>query len=366
MIDFPANPTKGQVYATGAAAWTFDGVKWIANSGAPAIDPHYRNRIINGDMSVDARSGGALIAMPAADAYAIDRWKFNNSGVASKGNVGQHTSSALGAYPYYLLFSTTTAYSPAASDIIRFWQAIEGYNFNDAQWGTASALSVVLEFWAQGTVAGTYSFSLQNGAVNRCYIGTFNLPANTWTKVRANIPGDTAGTWSVAGNAAALYLGFGLCVGATLQTATVNAWQAGGFISATGSINVLGAINNILAITGVALMVGSAAQNAEPEFRKYSDNLIDCQRYYQSISGSLYVPVANLATWNGALWSSVLPVTMRASPTVALSLVGNGGGWNGGLTSASVTPLAIEAYPTLNQPTAGAYTSLTALCDADF
>ena len=30
MIDFPASPTTGQIFTSGAASWRFDGVKWTA------------------------------------------------------------------------------------------------------------------------------------------------------------------------------------------------------------------------------------------------------------------------------------------------------------------------------------------------
>jgi hypothetical protein len=44
---------------------------------------------------------------------------------------------------------------------------------------------------------------------------------------------------------------------------------------------MLGTQYAMLFITGVALMVGSAAQNAEPEFKAFADNLHDCQRFYE-------------------------------------------------------------------------------------
>jgi hypothetical protein len=70
-----------------------------------------------------------------------------------------------------------------------------------------------------------------------------------------------------------------------------------------------------LAITNVALMVGAAAQNAEPEFKKYSDNLIDCRRYYQTGTVGWYGYGAGGA--NGLVGN--LPVVTRAAPTYTLS-----------------------------------------------
>ena len=34
MIDFPASPTIGQIFASGAFSWRFDGAKWVAQGAA--------------------------------------------------------------------------------------------------------------------------------------------------------------------------------------------------------------------------------------------------------------------------------------------------------------------------------------------
>jgi hypothetical protein len=364
MIDFPASPTVGQNFSAAGVTWTWDGAKWTAtglnNAYLPltggtmsgpvtnltlAADPtaalggatkqyvdagdaalgsniRYRNRIINGDMAIDQRNGGAQIAMGAVSAYVIDRWKIGNSGVASKGSVGRVTlaappGNAPVGFPflYCLSFNTATAYaSPAAGDAVSWQHLIEGYNFLDAQWGTPNALPITVEFWASSPVAGAYAFSLCNTGGARSYVSTFVLPANTWTKIRLDIPADTAGTWSVAASAACALLRFGLCIGSTYQTATVNAWQNGNFLSTAGAVNVLATTSSGLSITGVALMVNSPP-NAEPDFRKQSDNLLDCLRYYQK--GQLYGGSAAYVSGFAAIASSLCPVLMRATATMA-------------------------------------------------
>jgi hypothetical protein len=317
-----------------------------------ATNIRYRNRIINGDMTADQRNGGSLVAMPTGNAYLIDRWKLNNpSAVASKGSCGQlMLASPPPGFPVYgLQFATSTAYpTPAASDAIRFLTIIEGYNFLDAQWGTAQAQPIVVEFWANAPVAGTYAFSVNNYAATRSYVATYTLPANTWTKVRVNIPGDTGGTWAVAANAGMLVLGISLCVGATAQTSTLNAWQPGNFISAAGVVNVLSAVNNSLSITGVALMVGAAAANAEPEFRKYSENLIDCQRYYEKCNAQ-WIGDATISGTYGCYVSYA--VEKRATPV--LTSITQSGAANGNI---NVRALAISPI----NPTRGVFWGGTA------
>jgi hypothetical protein len=362
MLNFPSTPTTGQIFtAPNGVAWVWDATKWTSGATGSGFLPltggtltgrltlnadpvgvldaatkeyvdtpvtslwsniRYRNRIINGDMSVDQRNGGVTVAM-GATAFAMDRWRFLNvSGLASKGAYGQITISPLVAglpFTKCMGFQTSTAYpSAAAGDLVNFYHVVEGVNFADTQWGTANAQPVTIEFWAACGVAGTYGVALHNGAGNRSYVTTVAL-TTAWAKYRLTIPGDTAGIWAVADNAAALQLGFQLCAGSTYSTSNLNAWQAGNFWGATGAVNVLATTSSALYITGVALMVGAAVA-IEPEFRKYSDNLIDCRRYFQI--GQLYnylggVPWAAGVT---AACSSLVPVIMRAPPTCIITI----------------------------------------------
>jgi hypothetical protein len=280
----------------------------------------YRNRIINGDMSVDQRNGGNIIA--ANGGYVIDRWKLGTN-ITSKGNVGQAGvgppgQAVTGGFQFCLGWQTTTAYAPAAADSLFWLHPVEGCNFNDAMWGTPNAQPVMLEFWATGSVAGTYAVALRNAGSppTRSYVATFTLPAVTWTKVRLTIPGDQSGTWAVAANASALQFGFNLGGGSNFAT-TPGAWQAGNFYTAAGVVNPVATLNANLYITGVALMVGVAAANAEPEFRKYSDNLLDCQRYFVSGPTNLIQLRMTAVAANASYqWYWYAPVVLRGAPTI--------------------------------------------------
>jgi hypothetical protein len=364
MIDFPASPNAGDTFvAPNGTAWIFDGVKWTG-TGNPWSSVRYRNRIINGDMSVDQRNGGNVVAQPATGAYAIDRWKFMNvNSVASKGNLGQIATTFVLGFQYCLNWQTTTVYTVVAADLFAYWQGIEGYNFNDAQWGTANAQPVVLEFWAYSGVAGTYAGAIKNGAANRSYVFTYTLPAAMWTKVRLTIPGDTAGTWAVAANALAAFVQFTIDAGTTYQTASANAWVAGSFNTVAGAVSRL-AQTGTFNITGVALMVGAAAQNAEPEFRKYSDNLIDCMRYFYKPDGTIVTGAYAAGAGLGLQVHRTYPVIMRGLPTVSgQSFAGSAN--VGAATSALTTSMARWAAST--SASGNSASSISGeLYDADF
>jgi len=61
VIDFPASPANGQVFASGALSWRFDGTKWVAQ-GAPALAVAGSS----GDIQTNNGSGGLGALTPAA------------------------------------------------------------------------------------------------------------------------------------------------------------------------------------------------------------------------------------------------------------------------------------------------------------
>jgi hypothetical protein len=400
MIDFPANPTTGQTFqASNGATWIWDGAKWVSGgAGSPvylplsggtmtgpitlASDPtaalqpatkqyvdatiRYRNRIINGDASIDQRTGFTGVAVTSSTSYVADRWKMVVSVAAQKGTAGAAATTAPGTsgYTNYFYWNTNiAAYAVTTSDYFMFQQMVEGCNFNDAGWGTASAQPVVLEFWAMSTLTGVFGGSLRNNTSNRSYVFSYTITATgVWQKFRINIPGDTAGTWAVAANVVALNLTFSVGAGASLSGAP-GSWTSNGFISAPGAVSVVGTLNATLYITGVALMVGAAAANAEPEFRKYSDNLIDCQRYYgrtqllsqvyQAAGGAVYV-------------AGYLPAMLRAAPTTVTVIGTNNSANISGFALGSLgIPNGVYAYGSATA-TGSVVISCIVAADADF
>jgi len=51
VIDFPASPTTGQIYTSGAASWRFDGTKWLAQGAAAAPAPYIIGCFIPGPLA---------------------------------------------------------------------------------------------------------------------------------------------------------------------------------------------------------------------------------------------------------------------------------------------------------------------------
>ena len=274
-----------------------------------------RNRIINGDMRVDQRNAGAS---GTATGYTVDRWYYNAS-QSSKGTWQQDAGAVTPPVGFvdYLGFTSSSAYSVLTGDFFFFFQAIEGLNVADLGWGTANAKTVTLSFWARSSLTGTFGGSLRNSAANRSYPFAYTInSANTWEYKTVTIAGDTSGTWLTT-NGVGMYVTLAYGAGAT-YSGTAGAWAAGNLLSATGATSVVGTNGATFYITGVQLEVGSVATPYERQI--YSEQLAQCQRYYQVYGGSDgYLIGGNVNAASDQYSMVIFPVKMRASPTATSS-----------------------------------------------
>jgi hypothetical protein len=238
----------------------------------------------------------------------------------------------LSGFPYCLSFQSLSAYSLLATDYFVFDQGIEADMIGDFAWGTASAQPVTLSFWANSSAAGTYSGSIKNYASTRSYPFFYTLPANTWTKVVMTIPGDTAGTWVMYGNAGSAYVVFDLGCGSNFR-GPAGAWASGSYNGVTGAVSVVATNAAQFQVTGVKLEIGSVATSFNRQ--SLAKSLLDCQRYYQVINGMVATSYALNATNN--FWDPLFYlVQMRAAPSIALSNINYGN--SSGLVPQGMTP----------------------------
>jgi len=294
----------------------------LANIGSIADSSlGFRNRIINGAMVIDQRNAGASVGTASGTAvYSLDRQKLEYS-QTSKFTVQQNAGSVTPpvGFSNYLGATSSSAYSVVAGDYFLIYQSIEGFNFSDMAWGTASAATVTLSFWVRSSLTGTFGGSLQNSAGNRSYPYSYTISAaNTWEQKTITIAGDTAGTWIGATNGIGVVVYFSLGMGST-RSGTAGAWAAGNFLAPTGATSVVGTNGATFYITGVQLEKGSTATSFD--YRPYGTELALCQRYYEEIE-VLYSTASWAAISNQAFWK----VTKRAAPTITGSADGGTGG----------------------------------------
>lgn len=296
-----------------------------------------RNKIINGAMVIDQRNAGASVT-PTNGQYGVDRWQFNAS-AASKFTAQQVTDAPTG-FGYSIKMTSSSAYTAGASELFATMQPIEGFNFYDLCFGTASAKTITISFWVKSSLTGTFGGSLSNYAQNRFYPFSYTISsANTWEQKTVTITGDTSGTWVGASSAGAAYLWFSIGAGSSLSQAA-GSWTSSSGYSATGATSVVGTNGATFYITGVQLERGTVATPFE--YRNYQQELAMCQRYYEmsydigvapgTASNTSGVTAAAIFGLSGVvstgLIMSIFKVTKRATPTITLYSPNNGASGN--------------------------------------
>ena len=289
-------------------------------------NPNFRNRIINGDMSIDQRNAGASINnINGAGLYSVDRWNpYGNQ--ASKYSIQQNAGAVTppAGFNYYLGITSLSAYTVGASEEFSINQAIEGYNVADLDFGNANAKTITLSFWVRSSLTGTFGGAIRNSAGNRSYPYSYTIStANTWEYKTITITGDTTGTW-LKTNGQGFLVGWSLGNGSNNQ-GTAGAWTAGNKTAPTGETRIVANNGATFYITGVQLEAGTSATDFE--FLPIDVDLGRCYRYFQKSFSYSDAPVQNLSSeefifplvvggdtdsWGGY----GLPVEMRTEPTV--------------------------------------------------
>ena len=275
----------------------------------------FKNRLINGAMSISQGAAGATITPAVTSAYAtnypVDRFQVI-VGAASKLTTAQSSVAATG-FNFSTLITSSSAYTVGAGEVFVIRQNIEGFNTADLGWGAAGAAPVTLSFWVRSSLTGTFGGSLQNSASTRSYPFTYSIAAaNTWELKSVTIAGDTTGTWIGATNGIGLRVNFGLGVGST-YSGTAGAWAGSDYDSATGATSVVGTNGATFYITGVQLEKGSTATSFD--YLDYGRSLAQCQRYFRALKSGL------IGFWNSST-SVRLQCTwlgMRATPSFSQS-----------------------------------------------
>jgi hypothetical protein len=215
-IEVP-NPIAAVISTTGAitTVQTSNGEISSANIAAATSNPSdvmFRNRIINGDMSIDQRNDGAAqtITAAAALAYTVDRWYAYCTGA----NVAGQRITGSGTSQYSYQFT-----GAASVTKIGFAQRIEDLNSFDLSNNTAT-LSVDLGNSLLTTVTWRASYAntinsfgtLASPTVTEIATGTFTVTssvtryitqitipsaATTGIEIEFSVGAQTSGTWTI-------------------------------------------------------------------------------------------------------------------------------------------------------------------------
>lgn len=274
----------------------------------------FRNRIINGDMSISQRSGEIGTGNDLTEynygvgtGYVLDRWQGATT-VANNLAIGKSTTAPSG-YTYSLRARAQTGSAIGVSSYFSVIQSIEGLNVADLAFGTAAAKTVSVSFWVRCSIAGTHSGSLRNSANDRSYPFTYNINStDTWEYKSVTIPGDTSGTWLKNFNVG-IQLVFDLGSGSNFR-GTAGSWSGNNYVGVTGAVSPMATSGATWFLTGVQFEEGPTSTPFE--VRGYANELRLCQRYYVHETLLFLQGYIGSATILGV--SGHLPVAMRINP----------------------------------------------------
>lgn len=273
----------------------------------------FRNKLINGNFRVNQRGGAPYTINSPTNTYTLDRWYGGGKSAAGVFTVGTAFDPAEGSVRAVLTV-TTAAGSLAATDGYVFAQKIEGNIVSGLRYGTAAAKTAVLSFKAKASAAGTYGGSLMNGAADRSFPFTFDIPvADVEVSVSVVIPGDTGGVWD-AGSGIGVRVHFSLGSGSS-RAGAAGAWAAGTYFTATGVSSPILSFGATLAVGEVQLEEGTVATPFEQ--RPYGLELSLCQRYYERGSFASYAGVTNSAIVASVYTWVPFLVEKRVTPIVS-------------------------------------------------
>jgi hypothetical protein len=233
-----------------------------------------RNVLINGAMAIDQRNGGAPQTFAGTSSvYCIDRFYFYSSGASV---TGQQVAGPTG-FQYAYRITGAAGVTGAL-----FGQRIESANcarlVNQNVTFSANIANSVLTtvYWTAYYANSTNNFSSQTYITS----GTFTVSSTATTY---------SATFNLGANAAN-----GIAIELAIGAQTSGTWT----------------------ITGLQLELGSVATPFE--WRSYGLELSLCQRYFYLMYGT-FLATGAWSSSTGCFYSGQFPITMRTTPTLALS-----------------------------------------------
>lgn len=297
----------------------YNGSLWVPTSvGGGSSSIRNPNYLINGHMELWQRGTSQAITTAT---YLADRWLVRKNG----GTTTVSRSADLPAFNltesgvnYSSELVTTSVSGGGAGDYLLLEQPIEGYYTYNFLLGTFTH-----HFWIKLNQTATLSVAYRNDALTQSYVSTFTVnAANTWEFKSITIPAPASYSGFSFNNSVGLHAAICLGTGSTFSTSTLNAWQSGNFIGATGQTQLHTISGAEAKITLCKIESGSVATKFIPfDGNVFSDQRA-CFRYYLTNN---YWTVAT--GWKGTAQNTLayygtgvtFPVLMRTTPSVVLT-----------------------------------------------
>ena len=318
---------------------------------APFVENNrpFRNKIINGDMSIAQRATAAT-TVGNSTYTTLDRivtqHSSNGAWTGEQHAMSLADISTTGQSFAYEANCTTADGTIGAAQYALVSQRIEGQFLQDLRYGTSNAKTITVSFWCKSNLTGTFCLYLYKLDTTGYYIpNEFSISsADTWEYKTVTIT-PTAGSTSLItssggvidnNNGASLEVGIVLAMGSNYQ-GTNNTWTSSAHYTTSNQANFLSSTDNNFSFTGFQLEIGDAATDFE--HLPNDVQLQRCQRYFENYviaSGGGIVGCSFNASTSAA--TLVYKTTKRAAPTVGGLTAARSGTGLSFLTSAGSYP----------------------------
>lgn len=263
----------------------------IANIGGSVL-AGFRNKIINGDFSINQRG---VASVNANGQFFADRWRLQllGSGSAATAEIVQFSLGAADKPPFF--DTAHVRLDITAAGFIGITQYIEAIR-------SLAGKKVTLTFWARKPTGGTVDLS---GVSFNQNFGTGGSPS-TVVPTLATVTGALGTTWSKITAIVDIPSIWGKTLGTNGDTSTQPIIQ----FSGTGLVD----------IAHVSLVEGDATAEDDPfSPRHIQQELALCQRYYWRGKPGNYFSQFVTASGQDVSWPISFPVTMRTVPAVSIA-----------------------------------------------
>ena len=300
-----------------------------------------RNVVINGGMQIYQR--GDVTGATSHTYGGPDRFRVARSGAGTFSQKSIGVNGAFGIQRALIIDCTTQSGSLAAGAFQIIQHKIEGFNAQRFEKGYPTAKQFALSFYAYSEKGGTYTVALEDANNSRYVSASYTVTASTWQKHEVIFPADTTGKLD-NDNGESLAIEWWLAAGTNYSSGTFStSWASSVTANKVhpSQVNMGESTDNNFYLANVQLEVGSVCTPFE--WKSFTEDLTDCQRYYRrwqaSSSGFVgngtpglrrvtnsYFDATSLASGavldgDDALVCRTLSPVMRQKPTVSINNV---------------------------------------------
>lgn len=276
---------QGKIYLPALCNWAAPAISrvslYTATQDFPFVPMKAMNR--NPDFILDQPYEHATTSNNLGNGAIItDGWYVDGLG-SGYASYFKHISTNSNAPPgtnYDLMTTVQQAAAYGSTTAYAIRSMIEASDTNVLNWGGAGAQPIVIDFFANTSVAGTYCGFVQNNGAAYSYVYQFTTSAaNTWQEFQVTIPGATAGTWNTQANNVGLLFGYTMSAGASFQT-TVNTWGAANYLStsACAATAFASTVSATLSLSNIHVYFTPVMP--QYQIRSFADEYAKDERYY--------------------------------------------------------------------------------------